>query len=339
MGARGGGRPGRAASLSGGIALLLLAALPLALPDYPLYVASLTLIYALAAVGLNLTLGYAGQTSLAHGAFMGIGAYTLTLLHARGVPFLAALGAAGVLAFACGILLGYPALKVRHHYLAMVTMGFNIIAFLVMRNEEWLTGGSFGLSGIRRPRWGPVNFADDRAYYLLVLFLTAVLAAAGAWMVRSPWGRGLRAIRENELRAEVLGVSLPRYKLAAFAAGALYAGIAGGLFAALLRYIDPNAFGLDRSIQILLMVVVGGLGRFAGPFVGAVTVTILPELLRMTQGLYLILFALLVILLVLFRPQGLIALADPLGPRPMGRPDVPLAPPGPTPAPGTQRAP
>jgi branched-chain amino acid transport system permease protein len=338
MEAIGGSGPGRAASLSGGIALLL-ATLSLALPDYPLYVASLTLIYALAAVGLNLTLGYAGQTSLAHGAFMGIGAYTLALLAAHGIPFLAALGGAGVLAFACGILLGYPALKVRHHYLAMVTMGFNIIVFLVMRNEEWLTGGSFGLSGIRRPQWGPVDFADDRAYYLLVLALTAILAAAGAWMVRSPWGRGLRAIRENEIRAEVLGVNLPTYKLAAFAAGALYAGIAGGLFAGLLRYIDPNAFGLDRSIQILLMVVVGGLGRFAGPFVGAVVVTILPEVLRMTQGLYLMLFSLLVILLVLFRPQGLTALADHLWPRPMGRPEAPLTPPGTTSAPGTQRAP
>lgn len=306
--------PGRAARLSGWVALVLLAGLPLALPDYPLYVASLMLIYAVAAIGLNLTLGYAGQISLAHGAFMGIGAYTAALLVARGIPFLLALAAGGILAFACGLLLGYPALKVKHHYLAMVTMGFNIIAFLVMRNEEWLTGGSFGLSGIRRPRLGPLGLAGDRAYYLLVLAVTALAAAVAARMVHSPWGRGLRAIRENEVRAEVLGVNLRKYKLAAFAVGALYAGIAGGLFAALLRYIDPHAFGLDRSIQILLMVVVGGLGRFAGPFIGAAVVTILPEVLRMTQGLYLILFSLLVMLLVLFRPQGLIALADRLRP-------------------------
>lgn len=306
--------PGHAARACGWVALALLAALPLALPDYPLYVASLTLIYALAAIGLNLTLGYAGQISLAHGAFMGIGAYALVLLTARGVPFFPALATGGILAFACGILLGYPALKVKHHYLAMVTMGFNIIAFLVMRNEEWLTGGSFGLSGIRRPHLGPLSLAGDRAYYLLVLIVTAIGAAVAAWLVHSPWGRGLRAIRENELRAEVLGVNLRQYKLAAFAVGALYAGIAGGLFAALLRYIDPHAFGLDRSIQILLMVVVGGLGRFAGPFIGAVVITILPEALRMTQGLYLILFSLLVLLLVLFRPEGLIALADRLRP-------------------------
>ena len=203
--------PARAARACGWLALALLAALPLALPDYPLYVASLTLIYALAAIGLNLTLGYAGQISLAHGAFMGIGAYALVLLTARGVPFFPALATGGILAFACGIL-------------------------------------------------------------------------------------------------------LRQYKLAAFAVGALYAGIAGGLFAALLRYIDPHAFGLDRSIQILLMVVVGGLGRFAGPFIGAVVITILPETLRIAQGLYLILFSLLVLLLVLFRPEGLIALADRLRP-------------------------
>lgn len=212
-----------------------------------------------------------------------------------------------------GSLLGYPALKVKHHYLAMVTMGFNIIIFLVMRNEEWLTGGSSGLSGIPRPRVGSVSFADDRAYYVLILIVTVVAGAVAAWLIRSPWGRGLRAIRENEIRAEVLGVNLRTYKLAAFAVGACYAGVAGGLFAALLRYIDPQAFGLDRSIQILLMVVVGGLGRFGGPFVGAVVVTVLPEVLRMTQGFYLILFSLLVILLIVFRPQGLIALADSLG--------------------------
>jgi branched-chain amino acid transport system permease protein len=299
-----------AVSLS--VALVLLAGLPLLLPDYPLYVATLTLVYSLAALGLNLTLGYAGQVSLAQGAFIGIGAYGVALLTARGAPFLLALAAGGILAFACGLLLGYPALKVKHHYLAMVTMGFNIIAFLLMRNEEWLTGGNLGLSGIRRPALGGLSFAGDRAYYLLVLGVTAVATAVAAWMVRSPWGRGLRAIRENELRAEALGVNLRNYKLAAFAAGALYGGIAGGLFAPLLRYIDPHAFGLERSIQLLLMVVVGGLGRFAGPFIGAAVITVLPEALRMTQGLYLIFFSLLVMLLVLFRPQGLAAVVDAL---------------------------
>lgn len=303
------GRPGR---LGIWVALALLGGLPLLLPDYPLYVATLTLVYALAALGLNLTLGYAGQVSLAQGAFMGIGAYALALLTGSGVPFPLALAGGGLLAFACGALLGYPALKVKHHYLAMVTMGFNIIAFLLMRNEEWLTGGSFGLAGIRRPAVGPVSLAGDRAYYLLVLAVVAGATAAAAWMVRSPWGRGLRAIRENELRAEVLGVNLRKYKLAAFAVGALYGGIAGGLFAPLLRYIDPHAFGLERSIQLLLMVVVGGLGRLAGPFFGAGLVTILPEVLRMTQGLYLIIFSLLVLVLVLFRPEGLVALGDTL---------------------------
>ncbi len=293
------------------LALALLALAPLALPDYPLYVATLTLVYALAALGLNLTLGYAGQISLAQGAFMGIGAYTLGLLGVRGVPFFLALAAGGVLAFACGLALGYPALAVRHHYLAMITMGFNIIAFLVLRNEEWLTGGSLGLSNIRRP----LGVTSDRGYYLVVLVVVAAAAALAWWLVRSPFGRGLRAIRENEMRAEVLGVSLRGYKLAAFALGALYGGVAGGLFGALLRYVDPNAFGLERSIQLLLMVVVGGLGRFGGPLVGAVVVTVLPEALRMTQGLYLILFALLVIALVLYQPAGLVAIVD----RPRGR--------------------
>lgn len=286
------------------LALGVLAAVPLLLPDYPRYVATLTLVYALAALGLNLTLGYAGQISLAQGAFMGLGAYGVALLTARGVPFPGALAAGALVAFGCGLVLGYPSLRVRHHYLAMVTMGFSLLVFLFLRNEEWLTGGSLGVTGIRRPHL-PLPLDSDRAYYLLVLAVTAAGSAAAWWLVGSPWGRGLRAIRENELRAATLGLNLRDYKLAAFAAGALYGGVAGGLFAPLLRYIDPHAFGLERSIQLLLMVVVGGLGRFAGPFVGAAVVTLVPEVLRMAQGLYLILFALLVVGLVLFRPEGL----------------------------------
>jgi branched-chain amino acid transport system permease protein len=273
-------------------------------------VASLTLVYLVLAIGLNLTLGYAGQISLAHAAFMAFGSYAVALLGQRGVPFEVGLVVGAVVAFGWGLVVGFPALKVKHHYLAMVTLGFNIIVFLVIRNWESLTGGSFGISSIRRPAWGPISFASDRAFYLYIVGWTALVVASSWWILTSRWGRAFRAIRENEMRAEVVGVSLRNYKLMAFAIGAGYAGIGGALFAPLLGYIDPGAYTLDRSIQFLMMVVMGGLGRFEGPFIGAIVVTVLPEILRASEGFYLIIYALAVVLMMLFMPKGLIGIWD-----------------------------
>ena len=290
--------------------LALMGLLPLGLEQYKLYVASLTLVYLVMAIGLNLTLGYAGQISLAHGAFMAFGSYAVAILGQRGLPFELGLLLGAVLGFVCGLLVGFPALKVKHHFLAMVTLGFNIVVFLVLRNWESLTGGSFGISGIARPRWGPLSFASDRAYYLYMLGWAALVVGSAYWILTSRWGRAFRAIRENEMRAETLGVSLRNYKLMAFAIGAAYAGAGGALFAPLLGYIDPGAYTLDRSIQFLMMVVMGGLGRFEGPFIGAALVTILPEVLRASEGLYLVFYALAVILMMLFMPKGLVGVWD-----------------------------
>jgi branched-chain amino acid transport system permease protein len=291
-------------------ALALLAVLPLGFEQYKLYVASLALVYLVLAIGLNLTLGYAGQISLAHGAFMAFGSYAVAILGQRGLPFELGLAVGAVLAFGSGLVVGFPALKVKHHFLAMVTLGFNILVFLGLRNWEWLTGGSFGISGIGRPAWGPLRFQSDRAYYLYMLAWAALVVASAYWILSSRWGRAFRAIRENEMRAEAVGVSLRSYKLMAFAIGAAYAGIGGALFAPLLGYIDPGAYTLDRSIQFLMMVVMGGLGRFEGPFIGAILVTVLPEVLRASEGLYLVFFALAVILMMLFMPKGLVGLWD-----------------------------
>jgi branched-chain amino acid transport system permease protein len=286
------------------------ALLPAALEQYKLYVASLTLVYLTLAIGLNLTLGYAGQISLAHAAFMAFGSYAVAILGQHGVPFEVGLVIGAVVAFGWGLVVGFPALKVKHHYLAMVTLGFNIIVFLVIRNWESLTGGSFGISNIPRPAWGPLSFKSDRAFYFYILGWSVLVVGSAYWILTSRWGRAFRAIRENEMRAEVVGVSLRSYKLMAFAIGAGYAGIGGALFAPLLGYIDPGAYTLDRSIQFLMMVVMGGLGRFEGPFIGAVVVTVLPEVLRASEGRYLIYYSLAVVLMMLFMPKGLIGLWD-----------------------------
>src|SRR5437773_11369699 len=163
-------------------ALALGLLLPLVLDQYKLYVASLTLVYVILAIGLNLTLGYAGQISLAHAAFMAFGSYAIAILGPRGVPFEVSLVLGAAIAFGWGVVVGFPALKVKHHYLAMVTLGFNIIAFLVLRNWEGLTGGSFGISGIARPGWGPPRFASDRAYYLYILGWATVVVASAYWI-------------------------------------------------------------------------------------------------------------------------------------------------------------
>ncbi len=293
--------------------LAAVAVFPRMAGDYPLYLANLMGVYLIGAIGLNITLGYAGQVSLAHAGFMAVGAYTTALLTLKGVSFWIAMPGGALLAGAFGFLLGFPALKVRHHYLAMVTIGFNMLVYLVLRNESAVTGGMTGLRNIPRPDVMGISLGADRDYFYVIAGTVIVSTVLYRFLVRSKWGRAFRAMRENELRAEVIGVSLRTYKTMAFAIGAVYAGTSGALLACLLRYIDPSSFELDRSFQFLIMVVVGGLGWFAGPFVGAGIVTLLPELLRATQALYLIWFAALIVLMLIFSPAGLAPLLDRIG--------------------------
>jgi len=264
----------------------------------------------IAAIGLNLTLGYAGQVSMAQAAFVGIGAYITALLTTHGWPFWSMYVLAGLACFAIGWLLGYPALRVQHHYLAFVTLAFNTLVFLIFRNEEWLTGGNYGINNIPRP--AVLGWATDRPrdFYFFCLVNLAVVAAATWWLLRSPWGRAFIALRENPVRALSLGVDTRRYTLMAFALGAGLGGISGVVYAPLVQFVDPVPFSLQLSLNLLLMVVVGGSGYFFGPFLGAVVAVLLPEWLRFAEGYYLIGYALLVMVLMVFCPSGLIGLAE-----------------------------
>jgi branched-chain amino acid transport system permease protein len=276
---------------------------------YMLYLSSITCIYIIASFGLNIILGYAGQISLAQAAFLGIGAYIGALLGPK-FSFWVALPLGGVIAFALGLGLGFPSLKVKHHYLAMVTLGFNIIIYLILTNEEKLTGGPYGLFNIARPKIGPLDFTSDKGYHVIIALTTFLLLLLAYWTLNSQWGRAFKGIRENELRAEMLGVSLRNYKLMAFAIGSGFGGIAGGLIAPLFGYIDPTMFTLGFSFQFLLMVVVGGIGRFEGPLIGAILVTILPEVLRVTERFYSIIFSFSAALIMVSMPKGSVALWD-----------------------------
>jgi branched-chain amino acid transport system permease protein len=292
------------------VAAAVLVAAPFGLKPYGIYLLSLWAVMTIAAIGLNLTLGYAGQISLAQASFVGIGAYSAALLTTTGWPLGTAFVLALVLCFVVGWLLGYPALRVAHHYLAFVTLSFSTLVFLILRNEEWLTKGVYGISGIPRPTLLGWSTKAPLDFYFFCLGVLALVALATGWLIRSPWGRAFTALRENPIRASSLGVDTRRYTLMAFAIGSALGGIAGVLYAPLVQFIEPNAFALGLSFNLLLMVIVGGAGRFFGPFLGAAVSVLLPEWLRFSEGLYLMLYAVFVMVLLAFCPSGLLGLAE-----------------------------
>lgn len=294
--------------------LLIVAVLALIVPhflkNYGIYLLSYWLVYVIATLGLNLIIGYAGQKALGHAAFLGIGAYTSALMMQAGFSFWLALPAAAALCFVVGLLVGFPALRVQMHYLAFATLGFNEVVTLVMRNEEWLTGGTFGIANIPRPSLFGMSLDGSIAYYYLVLSCAVVLFALLFALLRSPWGKAFTALRDNPIRAESLGININRYTLLAFAIGAAYAGIAGALFASLVQFIDPAPFNMQISIMMYLMVVIGGPGYLLGPVLGAAIGVLAPEWLRFAEGWYLFIFGAVVIGLMVWLPGGLLSLPD-----------------------------
>jgi branched-chain amino acid transport system permease protein len=297
------------------IFVALLAALglliaPQFLKSYGVYLLTYWLIFVIAVMGLNLTVGYAGQKSLGHAAFFGIGAYTAAILMKAGVSFWFSLPAAALICFGVGLILGFPALRVQTIYLAFATLGFNTAVWLVMRNEEWLTGGTFGINNIPRPQLLGWSLENNRYYFYFTLVVTLLLAWLQWRLLRSPWGKAFMALRDNPIRAESLGVHIRNYTLLSFAIGAAYAGVAGVLFASLVQFIEPAPFTVGASIMMYLMVVVGGPGYFLGPVVGAAVGVLLPEWLRFAQAWYLFIFGAAVVLMMIWLPDGLLSIPD-----------------------------
>ena len=292
------------------LALGLLLFVPTLLKNYGIYLFTTWLVFTIAVMGLNLTVGYAGQKSLGHAAFFGIGAYTVAILLKAGVSFWLALPLGGAICFVVGLGLGFPALRVQTIYLAFATLGFNTAVWLFIRNEEWLTGGTFGINNISRPQLFGLSLDGNLAFYYLVLVIMLAMALLLAGLLRSPWGKAFTALRDNPIRAESLGVDIRAYTLLSFAIGSAYAGIAGGLYASLVGFIDPAPFSVANSIMMYLMVVVGGPGYFFGPALGAVVGVILPEWLRFAQAWYLTVFGLAVVGLMIWLPDGLLSLPE-----------------------------
>jgi len=284
-----------------------LAVLPLGLPnEYYLTVLIVAGFHTIVTMGLNLLMGYAGQVSLGHAAFYGIAAYTTGILTARfhwPVAAGIAAGIALVLVVAAGI--AVPTLRLKGHYLAMGTLGFGIIVYIILNEATELTGGPSGLTGIPKLNLMGIAIASDRDFYYVVWGVALLLFLLAQNLVRSRLGRALRAIHASETAAAVLGVDTQRYKIGVFILSALYAAVAGTLYAHYVTFVSPGSFGFHASIQFVTMVVLGGMGCLWGAVAGAVFLTGLPEVLRAIEDYAILLYGGLLILCMMFLPGGL----------------------------------
>lgn len=292
-------------ALCAAIAALLLL-VPPALGTYELYLANLALVNIALAIGLNLLTGNAGQISLCHSSFMAIGAYATTLLVAKaGLSFWLALPAGGVIAMAFGCVLALPAMRLSGFYLALATLGFLEITQIMIEEYPQLTGGIRGMIAGRPTIFG-WKLGSDLALYYTVMPIVATLVLAARNLVQSPVGRAFDAIRNSTPAAQTLGISPSWTKLTAFAIAALYAGLAGGLGAAVVGFIDPVEYGAGASLRQVTFIVVGGIGSIAGSIVGAVALTLLPELLRGVKEYGDFVYAALLLAFLILLPKGLI---------------------------------
>lgn len=263
------------------------------------------------ATSLNLINGFAGQFSLGHAGFMALGAYTASLLSmafdvTRGsvehfVLFPLALACGGVVAAMAGLIVGLPSLRLRGDYLAIVTLGFGEIIRVVIQNLDF-AGGARGLTGIPK-------LAD----FFWVFGVVGVVVFIISNLINSTYGKGFLSVRDDEIAAQAMGINTTKYKVIAFVTGAFFAGVAGGLYAHFVTYITPSQFGFIKSIEIVVMVIVGGMGNTIGVIIAAILLTILPEALRPIAEYRMVIYSLMLILIMISRPQGLFGKGFELG--------------------------
>lgn len=249
------------------------------------------------ALSLNLITGFCGQISLGHAAFLGIGAYTSAMLCKAGLPFFATLPLSMLLAGLVGAIVGLASLRVRDDFLAITTMGVVFLFVGIVRQQEWL-GGEMGISGI------PASGLSRLGFMLLALGLAAVVAAFCIYIQKSWMGRVFNGVAEDEDTMRVLGINVPRYKLAAFAMGTALAGLAGALYGQHFKYIGPDSFGFIESISVLSMVVFGGIGSVPGVVFGAALLSALPAWFQVIGDYKLLVYGGLLFLMMRFSPDG-----------------------------------
>lgn len=301
----------RFSSIIYGGALVLFAVMPLMVSTYQTNIFISFLLYVILGLGLNIIVGVAGLLFLGHAAFYGIGAYTYALLnHYYGIGFWTALPIGGVVAALAGVALAFPVLRLRGDYLAIVTLGFGEIVRLVLENWSALTGGPSGISNIQRPSlFGQdLSVAAANTYiYYIVLVMAIITIIAVQRLKDSRIGRALQALREDEIACQAMGIDRVNVKLMAFGLGTAWAGFAGVIFAAKTTFINPASFTFFESAIILSIVVLGGMGSNLGVIMGSAFLVLMPEYLRAFSEYRMIIFAVAMVLMMIFRPQGLIA--------------------------------
>ena len=305
-----------------GAMALALCTFPFVANEYWLYLACLVAINIASTTGLNILTGYTGLVSLGQAAFMGLGGYTVAILQIRfGTPFMFNLLTGGVVAMLAGVLVGLPSLRVKGLYLAIATIAAGVIAHFIFSHFTVLTGGNSGLS-VPAARFFGIELDNSFKLYWVIVPTAILMLLGAANLFRTRIGRAFIAIRDRDISAEVLGISLLRYKLLSFAISSFYAGVAGGLFAYFFRVVTPESFPLLMSIFFLAAVIVGGMGTILGSILGALFMTLVPELLKLVVGwlpleffggnaalilspVRTVVFGLMIVLFLIFEPHGL----------------------------------
>ena len=271
---------------------------------YLQYLLNLILVYVVVAVGQMIVLGFAGQFAFANAAFMGIGAYTVALLGSHfGISYWVSLPAAGVLCAVVGCIVGLPALRLRRVYLGLMTMGFAELCYWLFLHWRDLTLGTDGVK-VEAPTFFGIRLDTDDAAFGVILVVTFAMVLLAKAILASRYGRAFIAIRENELVARCNGINVPLYKTLAFTLSGFYAGIGGGLFALAVRFVAPDTFNLLQVVLHFAIVMVGGVGTLSGALLGALFLTMLPEVLRGTQAAQEMMYGVLLVGVIVFMPKG-----------------------------------
>lgn len=302
------------------ILALLAVAIALLIPvfardGYVVQLLNIAMLNAIVVLGLNFVTGWTGQINFGQAAFYGLGAYTTAIATKAGMPWIAAPILSVLVVLGASLVLGLPTLRLRTYYLAMTTIGFGEIVRLIIVHWEPVTGGTSGLRAI--PGISLLGFTlqgQIQHYYLIVALLA--LAMLVAWRIRnSSLGRAMIATKDSEIAAEQSGVDTVRVKLFAFMIGAVYAGLAGCIYASSIRFISPDSFAGTQAVLLMTMLIVGGMGSIAGCVVGALALTILPETVRFLGQWYLVLYGLGVIAVIVLAPGGLASITSLIKPR------------------------
>ncbi len=264
------------------------------------------MIYVIAVSGLDLLFGYSGQISLGHAGFFAIGAYTSTILSIElGIPVVITMILGAALATVFAILIALPAARLVHHFLALITISFGEIVYLFIAHADPLTHGFSGIGFIPSPSLGFIVFDTNLKYYYFLLAIVALLLVFKNRVIKSRMGRAIIAVRENIYASDGSGVNVKNYKILAFALSSFYTGLAGALYAHLIGFISPESFTLNQSIIFLTMLLLGGMGNFYGPIIGALVLTLGTEYLQVLGNYQMLVYGTLLLLIVVFIPSGL----------------------------------